>query len=53
MSDLRDLDPIRGFFRTHFDCPDCEFDWSEESDKSGEAVECPQCRKKFYCREVW
>jgi hypothetical protein len=41
-----------GYIRTHFDCPYCAFDFDLEGDRSCEAIECPGCQKKFWCREV-
>jgi len=51
MSTAKDnLEHVLGYIRTHFDCPN--FDFDEEGDRSVEVIECPSCLKKFWCREV-
>src|SRR6267142_3869685 len=51
-SDRDTLEHCIGFIRTHFECPECNFDFSEEGDCSIETIERPACQKKFWCREV-
>lgn len=41
-----------GHIRTHFDCPYCGINFDLEGDRSVEVIECPDCQKKFWCREV-
>ncbi|MGC0389373.1 hypothetical protein [Bradyrhizobium sp. USDA 241] len=50
--DRDSLEHVLGFIRTHFNCPDCNFDFDEEGDRSSEAIECPACQTRFWCREV-
>jgi DNA-directed RNA polymerase subunit RPC12/RpoP len=51
-TDREKLEHCLGWLRTHFMCPDCNFEFDEEGDKSSEVIECPDCEGKFWCRDV-
>lgn len=50
--DKDELEHVTGFIRTHFECPACGYDFDLEGDRSIETIECPDCRKRFWCRQV-
>lgn len=51
-NDKPELEQASGWLRTHFDCPNCNFDFSEEGDMSGEVIVCPDCEESFFCAVV-